>query len=241
MEGFIDIHTHILPQIDDGARDLSEAREMIRMAWEDGTRALILTPHCYGRYGKNSMPRIREAFADFKQTVEAEFPEMELYLGSEVRYESVVPEELAGGAVQTLNGSHYVLLEFGGGCLHSQVLNGVSACIYSGFTPVIAHVERYDIFHRDAGLIDEVLRQGALIQINAESILGVQGLRIKHFCHRLLRSGRVHFVASDGHHMDRRSPLLHKCWEKVSKKYGEEYALQVFRENALAVIEDMEL
>jgi len=241
MEGFVDIHTHILPGIDDGARDLSEARDMIRMACENGTRAMILTPHCFGRYDKNSVIQIREAFASVLKMAESEFPELKLYPGSEVHYESAVPDRLAEGAIQTLNGSHYVLVEFGGRCLRSQVLRAVSSVVYSGHTPVIAHVERYDVFRRDAELINEVLELGALLQVNAESILGSQGFRIKHFCHRLLRRGQVHFVASDGHHMNHRKPQLRQCWKKVSKKYGSEYASRVFRENALAVIADAEL
>ena len=91
-----------------------------------------------------------------------------MYLGSEVYYSSTVPEQLAAGGGHTLNGSHYVLLEFGGGCSRSQMLNGISACIYSGVTPVIAHVEHYDVFYIDASLIEEVRNMGALIQVNTQ-------------------------------------------------------------------------
>lgn len=238
MDGFVDIHTHMIPGIDDGARDMAEAGQMLRMARADGTSAMILTPHCFGRFPGNSPAAIRAAFEALLPIAAAECPELRLYLGSEVRYESSVPEQLAAGGVQTLNGSRYVLLEFDVHCLRSQLVQGVSNVIYSGFTPIIAHAERYDAFRRDDGLIDEVLDQGALVQVNAESILGTCGLRTKWFCHRLLRREQVHFVASDGHRTDRRRPELGRCWKLVSKKYGIIYAKRLFRDNALAVIAD---
>lgn len=241
MNGFIDIHTHILPELDDGARDVSEALNMVRMAWEDGTGALVLTPHCCGHFPQNSTERICEAFERFRLLAAKEFPEMELYLGAEIRYESEVPEKLEAGQLRTLNGSCYVLLEFSSRCPRNQILSGISNCIYSGFTPVIAHVERIDAFCRDVSLVEEAVDLGALIQVNAAGILGEQGLKTRFFCRRLLRNGLIHFVASDCHHADRRMPQLKKCWEKISKKYGEEYARRVFCENARAVIENAEI
>lgn len=241
MEGFIDIHTHILPGVDDGACDLAEAIQMIRMAWENGTGALVLTPHCRGEFGSNGVSKRHTVFLRLQEQVRAEFPQIRLYLGSEVRYGSDVPEKLAAGEIQTLNGSHYVLLEFGSACLRSQILRGISNCVLSGYTPVLAHAERYDVFYRDDALIEEVLDMGALIQVNAQSILGNLGLRTRFFCHKLLQRRQIHFVSSDCHDTIHRTPLLRKCWDKVRKKYGEEYAHQIFCWNAQAVIEDAEL
>lgn len=241
MEGFIDIHTHILPEVDDGARDISEACRMIRMAWKNGTRALVLTPHYRGAYKKNKPVWLREYFDALRRMMEQELPEMKLYLGNEIFYEKDAPEKLRAGEILSLNDTRYALLEFSSVSLRSQVVNGVTDMIYCGYIPVIAHVERYDIFHKDPGLIDEVLRMGAMIQVNAESIMGSQGLRIKHYCHTLLRDRKVHFVASDSHRVDKRPPLLSQCYEKVKKKYGREYAAQVFYKNARAILEDREL
>ena len=241
MKGFFDIHTHILPGVDDGAGDISEAMRMVRMAWENGTRALVLTPHWRSGSPQNDISQKREVFDRLYQQVSAEYPELELYLGSEVRYGASVPEMLEAGEIQTLNGSRYVLLEFRTGSPRSQILSGISRCIYSGFTPIIAHAERYDAFYKDASLTEEVLNLGALIQVNAQSILGRQGLRTFFFCGRMLRNKQVHFVASDCHHSDSRTPLLHKCWKKVTKRYGEDYSNRVFYENARRIIQNQEL
>lgn len=238
MSGFIDIHTHILPGIDDGAKDILEARQMIRMAWEDGTRGIILTPHYRGVYKENKPSWLRESFAMLNEMVEGEFPGMELYLGNEIYYEADAPESLAAGQILTMNDSQYALLEFGAASLRFQVINGVSEMVRCGFTPIIAHAERYEVFRTDEDLANEVLDMGALIQVNAESIMGKQGLAVKRCCHRLLWEEKVDFVASDAHRADWRQPLLGECWKRVKKKYGEEYADRIFRENARAVIEN---
>lgn len=239
MDGLIDIHTHILPQVDDGARHILEAKEMIRIAFEDGTRVLVLTPHYRGAYRKNHPSWLRESFILLQQVIADDFPEMKLYLGHEIYYEKDVPKKLEAGQILTWCNSDYVLLEFSTTCLRSQVLSGLYEIQCCGYIPIIAHVERYQVFRKDPSLIDEVLDAGALIQLNAESIMGAQGFEVKRYCHTLLRQKKAHFVASDSHRVDWRPPMLHQCWEKVSKKYGEAYASQLFFQNAQAIMESL--
>ena len=104
------------------------------------------------------------------------------------------------------------------------------------FSLAIAHAERYDIFRKNKSLPEELLYVGALIQLNADSILGKCGLATKWVCHRLLKKGMVHFVASDGHDRKDRPPVLKECFEYVSKRYGREYAWRLFRDNALDLL-----
>lgn len=238
MNGFADIHTHLLPGADDGARDMREALMLLHMAWKNGTRTMILTPHYRGSYKKNTPEWLRESFSLLCRMAEQELPGMKLYLGNEIYYEMDAPEQLMQGRILTLNGSRYALLEFRSGSLRSQIITGVSETVRHGFTPIIAHAERYDIFRADAALTDDVLNMGALIQLNADSIMGDHGLSVKWFCRRLLREQKVHFVASDAHDAGRRPPLLRECFLKVHKKYGPEYAARVFYDNAQAVIEN---
>lgn len=241
MTGFVDIHTHILPGVDDGAADILEGMKLVRMAWEDGTRALFLTPHYRGSFKENTPAWLHEVFSMFRQSVAEELPEMELYLGSEAHYEAALPELLCEGKVMPLLNSQYVLLEFLSTSVRSQIVNGVSEVIRCGFTPVIAHAERYNAFRKDAALADTVLAMGALIQLNASSILGKHGYGIKQFCHRLLQQRKAHFIASDAHDCAQRPPLLQACWQRVSKKYTADYASALFRENAQAIIENRDL
>lgn len=232
MDGLIDLHCHILPGVDDGAKDMAEALAMIDMARADGTAALVLTPHYRGRFRQNKPQMLREVFEDLRQKT----PGMQLYLANEAGYERELTDKLAEGRVLTVGGSRYVLLELPMDVEPSQALSAVREVADQAFIPILAHVERYDVFLRNKHLLDRMLDMGALIQINADSVLGRQGLAAKRLCHWLLKSRRAHFVASDCHDLKYRPPKLRECFDYVTKKYGEEYAAALFRENARVVL-----
>ena len=238
--GFIDIHSHILPGVDDGAENIAESMKLLRMAHKDGTRAIILTPHYRSDYKKYMPEQLKERYELLCESVEKELPDMQLYLGNEIHFEMEAPEAVESGRVLTLNGSNYVLLEFRPNCLRRRMVAGVSEMIRHGFTPIIAHVERYTISRKDPSLLQELWDMGALMQLNVNSVMGQNGFGIKRFCHKLLKAERVHFIASDTHDVKYRTPLLQKCYLKVCKKYGQSYADELFYENAQAVIENNE-
>lgn len=238
MNGFTDIHTHILPGVDDGAQDMSQARRLLRMAWENGTRTVFLTPHYRGKYKKHTPAKLRENFHWLRELLQDEFPDMRILLGSEVAYEADAPEAMVAGTVLTLNDSRYVLLEFQTTALRSQILAGVSETIRCGFTPIVAHIERYNILRRDPAFAEELREMGALLQLNADSVMGRNGFGIKHLCHKLLKAGLAQFIASDSHDQKHRPPTLRKCFLHIHKKYGPEYALALFHDNAQAIIEN---
>lgn len=238
MNGFTDIHTHILPGVDDGADSMQEACRLVRMAWENGTKVLFLTPHYRGDYGNYSPDRLQEVFSQLQELVAREMPDMRLLLGTEIRFDSDVPEKLQQGEILSMNGSRFVLLEFSQQTLRSQIILGVSELLRYGYTPVIAHTERYDAFRIYPNLADEVRKLGAYIQINADSVMGACGFSVKRFVHRLLKGRRVDFVATDAHDSKNRPPLLRKCFLRVSRRYGQDYAAQVFGENAWELIEN---
>lgn len=238
MRGFTDIHTHLLPEVDDGAQDMSQALRLVRMAWENGTRTIILTPHYRGKYKKNTPELLKEKFNWLCDMVKTEFPDLNLYLGNEISYETDAPDAMHTGRVLTMNDSQYALLEFRTKSLRTHIISGVSETIRCGFIPIVAHVERYDISRSDPTLISELLEMGALLQFNADSVMGVNGFGVKRFCHKLLKAQQVHFIASDAHDAKNRPPLLRDCFLRVHKKYGQEYATALFYENAQAVIEN---
>lgn len=237
MNGFIDIHTHILAEADDGAKDISESLALLRKAWENNTRAIVLTPHYRNQY-KKSPQELRLEYQRLREIAKESLPDMHLYLGNEIACEIDIPEALAAGNVLTMNDSQYVLLELHAIGLRSQVISAVSELVRYGFCPIIAHVERYKLFRSDMTLIDELLQMGALFQLNGDSVLGKCGFATKRFCHKLLRTGKVQFIASDAHDMNNRSPQLRECFVHIRKKYGQEYAAALFYKNAQAVIEN---
>lgn len=237
MEGFVDIHTHILPGVDDGAPDLPQSLELLKCAVQQGTGAVILTPHYRGRYRKNVSPKLDQIFLELRQAAQRECPNLELYLGCEVGYELDVAEKIAGGSVLSLNGTQYVLLEFQKGSFHTRIMDGVLEVLNFGYVPIIAHAERYDAFREHPQLAEEVIRLGALLQLNADSILGKNGFGIKRYCHKLLKARMVHFVATDAHDLKNRKPELKRCYETLQKKYGQEYADMLLIRNGRTVLE----
>lgn len=233
MEGFVDLHCHILPGVDDGAKDMADALALIDMALADGTTAMVLTPHYRGRFRQNTPQMLQTVFMELRQRAP---DRMALYLANEVGYERELTDKLADGRVLTVNGSRYVLLELPVDATAEKVQCAVREVADQTFVPILAHVERYDAFLRNKFLIDRVLDMGALIQINADSVMGEQGFAAKRFCHWLLKSRRAHFVASDSHDLHQRPPKLGCCFAYIEKKYGEEYAAALFRDNARVVL-----
>lgn len=238
MSGFIDIHTHILPGVDDGAANLQEACQLVRMARQDGTQALFLTPHYRGDEGEHSVLKLQEIFSQLRERVAREMPDVQLYLGTEIRFDTDVPEKLLQGRLLPMGGSDFVLLEFGIQAMKSQILMAVSETLRYGFIPIVAHGERCRAFYTQTALVDEVRHLGGYIQVNADSVMGVHGFSVKRFCHKLLKAQKVDFIATDAHDSQNRPPLLSKCFLQVRKKYGEEYAARVFWENARSILRE---
>ena len=236
--GFVDLHTHILPGVDDGAKELPVALAMLQSAWEQGTAAVVLTPHYRGAFRDNLRTKLEPRYRQLLQEAEKTCPGLELYLGCEVSYELDISEKLDQGSVLSMNGSRYVLLEFPEGVYRSRVMDGVLELLNFGYIPILAHVERYEVFYREPGLVRELVELGALVQLNADSVLGKMGFGTKRFCHRLMRQRLVHFISSDAHSPEGRPPELRQCFEKLAKKYGQSYARQLFRDNARAVLSD---
>ena len=236
VEGFVDIHTHILPGVDDGARDLSQALSLVKSAAAQGTRSLILTPHYRLRYHDNVREKLTAVFKELRQAAAVECPGIELYLGSEIGYELDVAEKVAAGRVLSLNDTQYVLLEFQDDSFRSRILDGVLEVVNFGYIPIIAHAERYEAFQQSLKLAQELTDLGALIQINADSVLGKGGFGIKRYCHKLLKAHLVHFVATDAHDLTLRQPGLRNCYQRIRKKYGQMYADALFIRNGRAVL-----
>lgn len=231
-----DFHTHILPGVDDGASDLEHSMKMVAAAYESGTRILFLTPHFSRHFHGVSAVELRKIFKEFEDRVHQIYPDLRLILGNEIHYEMDTPDHLETGRCMTMGDSSYCLIEFRSGALASRILSAISELVRCGYTPVIAHAERYASIVQNPSLVEDAVSMGALIQLNADSILGMNGFRIKRLCAGLLKRRLVHFVGSDAHDISRRPPEVGKCMKKIVKKYGAAYAKEIFLDNPLAVI-----
>ena len=235
----IDIHTHLLFGVDDGPKNIEDSTEMLKAAKAQGIEAMILTPHY--RHGMFAYPneKIEENFAKLEKV--AEEIGIELYLGTEHHVNSMILEYIETGRVHTLADTQYVLAEYKHDTEFEYIAKSIRDLLRNGYIPIVAHVERYMCMHEDLNRVDWLRDVGAMVQVNANAVLGLDGFRAKGFTKKLLKYGYVDFIGSDSHDMNKRANNLGKCREYLlKKKYDERYIDRIMRRNALEIIESIE-
>ncbi|SHO49559.1 CpsB/CapC family capsule biosynthesis tyrosine phosphatase [Anaerocolumna xylanovorans] len=238
MEGYIDIHSHIIPGVDDGARNMEEALLMLAAAYREGIRSIIATPHVSYRRDEDRYRKLESAFLELKERAEKEIPELKLYLGSEINYSQDTVYGLCKKEIPTLAGTSYILVEFQPFCEYRYIKGGIQSLIMGGYKPVIAHVERYHRLRGEVEMFEELISMGAYLQSNAMSITGGAGRESKKLTKRLLQKGLLHFIATDSHNVLSRPPDIAKCLTATARKYGEKYAKELSMHNADKLLRD---
>lgn len=232
----IDLHSHILPGIDDGAKTLEVSLEMARLAVADGIHTMACTPHIYPGMYMNDGPGIHQHIADLQAALDTHRIPLKLVAGADVHLVPGLLEGLRSGQVPTLNGSQYFLLEPSHTTPPPRFEDSVFNLIASGYTPVITHPERltwvedhYEVFLR---LID----QGAWIQITAAALTGTFGPRAKHWGMRFLSEGNTHIIASDAHSAGRRLPRMSEARDIAAGLLGADEAHRLVVERPQAIL-----
>lgn len=212
-----DLHTHILPGVDDGAKNLDAALEMIRFAVEHQTRAIALTPHVIAENRDDFVSQIEKNRRGFELLSEAAKDlGVAIYLGGEVHVSPFLMENLFDLPLPTLNKSRYLLTEFP--CYFPESAYGhvLYDLLSAGYIPLIAHPERYDAVQRKPALAAEWVRMGCHLQLTASGITGSFGRGIKKLSEQLLKQDLVCCVASDAHGNHYRTPNLLPAYQRVS-------------------------
>ena len=237
MEAYIDIHTHILPGVDDGAGDMETAEQMLLQAKENGVESIILTSHYCPfrwRWDKN---RYLENFA----VLQEKGREMGicLYPGNEIYYTSHIQKALEEEKCMTLNGSRYLLVEFPYDVWKQDLENAVMSLRYEGYFPVIAHAERYHCLEKSADTVEGLIEQGVYIQVNCESVIrGHRGILKRSAVRQWLKQGLVHVVATDTHDTGKRPNQMRQCAEVLEKYYGADTVRRLLIYNPGQIIRD---
>ncbi len=229
-----DIHCHILPMVDDGAEDLDEAVEMAFLASERGTRTIIMTPHSNLPETDRKNYRgseLSDHFLALQTAVKNAGIDLELLPGAEIFGTPEVPALLQSGMLQTLADSEYLLIEF----FFDEELDFIddilSAIVEEGYHPVLAHPERYDAVQENPMIIERWFREGVVIQLNKDSILGRLGPAAERTADWILSCGLAHVVASDAHATDARTPNLAGVRTFIEENYDPVYAEILLEEN----------
>ncbi|XFA98545.1 CpsB/CapC family capsule biosynthesis tyrosine phosphatase [Candidatus Izemoplasma sp. B36] len=222
----IDIHTHILPNVDDGSPDLETSIELIKNEINQGVTDIFVTPHYYKYRGYlSSSEQNKKIFDMLVDRVNELELKINLYLGMEVYYTIDMLKLLENNTLSTMNHSSYVLIEFSLNKELESIPEAINNLTAKGYVPIIAHPERYPYLTKISEY-EYIKRMGALIQVNASSINGYYGRKVKKFVLNLIKNNLVDFVASDIHSF-RTSKLL-DAYNLVKKQFSEETAKKLF-------------
>ncbi|KUK32094.1 MAG: Tyrosine-protein phosphatase YwqE [Thermoanaerobacterales bacterium 50_218] len=201
----IDIHTHILPGLDDGPETLEESLEMAEACVSAGFTAVVATPHVIPGVFENSSQEILESVRALRKALEAEKIPLEVYPGAEYHITPDLPQDLAAGKLVTLgNTGKYLLVELPVQELPPYTEQVLFQILLNGVTPVLAHPERNEYLATHPQALAELVRKGVLVQVTAGCLTGLFGSLPKKAAQRYLKEGMVHFVATDAHGPGRR-------------------------------------
>lgn len=228
----VDIHCHIIPEVDDGAWDLEDALEMARIAVRSGVRRIVATPHFKGvPESRNVLPGISGQFRVLEDAVRREGLPLELIPGAEILCVPQTLEMAHRGHLPTLGRSRYVLVEFyfdASAEFLDMALEELCSC---GYRPVVAHPERYGAVRQEPDLVYRWFRRGIVLQINKGSVLGAFGRRAEETAVRLLHRGLVHVIASDAHSPEHRTTDLSLVRRWAMENLGREYTRVLLEDN----------
>lgn len=241
MNQFVDIHCHILPGVDDGSQSPEETKAMLEKAWDEGIQIMVATPHYHKQRGKNDIDLIKKQLLLTRKLAKEVHPKMQICLGMEIYYGEDVPELLKTGKAVSIRKSRYILVEFSPGDDFQYILNAVRKLQMSGHTVIIAHIERYNCLREDISNVEYLREMGAYLQVNAGSITGSYGRSVKKFLREVLKAHLVQLVGTDAHSPEKRSPKMQEAYKEVVKRCGEEYADQIFGQNAKKVLRNEEI
>ena len=207
-----DIHCHILPGVDDGAKDYDHSLELLNQEIENENKYVVLTPH----QSQDNITKadLIKAFLEFKKNVDLD---ISLYLGAEVYYYDGLIEDLKKDRILTLNNTKYVLIEFS-----TRVDTPISDIVYEisliGYVPIIAHIERYSYLKFED--ICDIVKNGGLIQVNSSSF---KNRLYKKLFKNLFKNHLVSFIASDCHDANKRPCDFKEAKKYIMKKYKDQY------------------
>ena len=218
----IDVHSHLIPNVDDGSKSISETINLIKEAYEVGFSDIILTPH----YMMNYYEADREEIDLWKQKLQEILDEegigVKLHLGMEVYIIDDLIEHIKQNKVITLANSKYLLMELPLNTSVHFMYDVIFKLINKGITPIIAHPERYKIVQENLKLVEELIENGCLMQGNYASILGYYGKTAQKTIKHLLKERLISFLGTDTHRENTIYPIIPKAIKKISKIIGEE-------------------
>ncbi len=233
----IDLHTHILPGLDDGANDLAESLAMAQVAHNDGIKTIVATPHVLQGVFDNEKDTILAAVAALNTALQEQNIALEVLPGAEYYLEPDLPQRLSREELLTINDNgRYLLVELPSGFIPESTPQLLYEIQLQGVTPIIAHPERNLGFIKRPGDLQELISRGILAQITSASITGFFGKEVKQSALGFLKQGLVQLLGSDAHSPRGRAPLLSQAVQAIEKSLGTAAAEQLAQQNSYRIV-----
>lgn len=232
----VDIHSHILSEVDDGSHSLNESVEMCRASAEDGIQVMVATPHAHDGLHKTHEPEfLRQKVAELNRELGGR---PKIVLGCELRFtHALVKQVCETRSAPTIAGGPYALVEFP----HAVVPPGSEHPLFdlmnNQITPIIAHPERNIMLMTEPERFYDLISMGVLGQMDTGSITGQFGKKVQQAARVMLENGLIHFIASDCHNTRNRLPGMSAAVASTAEIVGEEYARAISEANPSAVVE----
>jgi len=234
----IDLHCHLLPGVDDGARNLSVSLAMASAAVAQGTTVVACTPHILPGVYQNSGPAIREATKQLQDALDQEEIPLQLTTGADVHMAPNFVAGLRSGQLLTLADSRYVLVEPPHNVAPPQIEDFFFNLVTAGYVPILTHPERLSWLRSRYDTIKKLVQTGVWMQLTAGSFTGAFGRTALYWAQRLLDEGCVHLIASDAHDAERRPPDMALGREAVAKRIGAEEARHLVSTRPMGILKD---
>lgn len=216
--GYVDIHSHILPGVDDGSMSMDESIRMLEIAYAQGIRRMYATPHHGSGKELCGLNKIKSIFAEVKEkALHIGNDGIELLLGNEIYYNEESVSMLNSGEALTMNGTKYVLVEFDYEIDFGKMYNSLEEMLFSGYRPILAHIERYSCLRNNITNINLLKNLCIYLQINTSSVI-MKFSGTSSFCRKLIKEGYITFLGSDCHGYTGRPPCMKDGVDILSKK-----------------------
>jgi len=234
----IDIHSHILPNLDDGSKSMEMSLSIARQYIENGINKVIATPHHISGANSATKVEIQSAIEELRrELLKAKIP-LEIYPGNEVFVSNSILDDINDDKIYTLNHSKYVLIELPLGNMPLYIEDQLYNLQIKGYTPIIAHPERCVDVINNPNLVKRLVELGALTQLNILSLEGFYGSKVKSTAEILLKNQLYYFVATDTHSDGHRSPNIIHNLKKLQSLTTKRYFERLTRENAQSILDN---
>ncbi|MFI8687634.1 tyrosine-protein phosphatase [Rossellomorea sp. NPDC077527] len=233
----IDIHSHILPGVDDGAKTIEDSIDMAKQAVSEGIHTIIATPHHMNGKYDNTKSAILPLVQELNATLKSENINLQVLPGQECRIYGEILEDYEKGEILSLNeSSQYIFIEFPSSSVPRYAERLLYDIQVEGLTPVIVHPERNTELIERPEKLYKLVKNGAVTQLTASSLVGYFGKNIQKFSQQLIEANLTHFIASDAHNIHNRSFKMEEAMDDIEKKYGIDM-VYYFTENAEMLVD----